>query len=220
MIIMTIMITIITIIIIIIDLHGAHMRRRDWRISFGFLATLNRSVNFRFCWPPRLSSFPLFIIMMRRRMLMGIRMMIDHHDHDLDYDHDHDDDNIDFADPRAYLFLPWWWFELTLHLFGQHLYCPFLHFWHFHPPQHNHRHHHHDSEKRRPVDGKVAKKWRRRNLASMLRLFPFEPFLPQLPRFRNRHLSHPSLVIHSPDWSLSNPCILAINVIEGLACSM
>ena len=49
MIIMTIMITIITIIIIIIDLHGAHMRRRDWRISFGFLATLNRSVNFRFC---------------------------------------------------------------------------------------------------------------------------------------------------------------------------
>ena len=37
---------------------------------------------------------------------MGIRMMIDDHDHDLDYDHDHDDDNIDFADPRAYLFLP------------------------------------------------------------------------------------------------------------------
>ena len=41
---------------------------------------------------------------------MGIRMMIDDHDHDLDYDHDHDDDhdddNIDYADPRAYLFLP------------------------------------------------------------------------------------------------------------------
>ena len=41
---------------------------------------------------------------------MGIRMMIDDHEHDLDYEHDHDDDhdddNIEYADLRAYLFLP------------------------------------------------------------------------------------------------------------------
>ena len=41
---------------------------------------------------------------------MGIRMMIDDHDHDLDHEHDHDDDhdddNIEYADLRAYLFLP------------------------------------------------------------------------------------------------------------------